>query len=182
MTTKRYLVVNAETQISHDAFETRAEAEKVAREMTEYHQRKYIVKERPPAPAPKDCLGRPIRSDITEPTRPLPRMLTDDQITAIAHEVRTRPLAEVGRHVMPLIQHIVVLDGRTCQNCRHWVAYNAGAGVASRGECLVYASPESPVDLQGDAPMAVLTPFDWSCKGWEQRASETSDAQSQSAS
>jgi hypothetical protein len=55
--------------------------------------------------AKRDCLGRPIRPD-PDPPAPTLRTLTDDQVNAIAEEVRTKPLAEVGRHVMPLIQHI----------------------------------------------------------------------------
>lgn len=108
-------------------------------------------------------------------------MLTDDEITAIANDVRTLPLAEVGRHVMPLIHHIQAVEDRQCSGCRHWVAYNAGAGIAARGECLVYAADGAAVRVtavgeQVDA-VALLTPFDWQCKGWERRQPDTCEAQ-----
>jgi len=37
-------------------------------------------------------------------------MLSQDAIDTIAKEARTRPLSEIGRHVMPLIRHIVALE------------------------------------------------------------------------
>lgn len=59
----------------------------------------------------RDCLGRPIRHEA-DPGPRCKRLLTDDEISTIAHEVRTRPLSEVGRHVMPLIAHISEVDRR----------------------------------------------------------------------
>ena len=168
---KKWLVVNEETGISHQGFDDRKEAERSAKEMTEYHERKYVVRES--IQATKDCLGRPIREDGT-PDPPRTRILSDDQITDIANDVRTKPLAEVGRHVMPLIQHIVASEERECRTCQHWIPYNHVE--ASRGECLVHQSPEATVKIQGEEPAALLTPFDWSCKGWRERAKQECDA------
>jgi hypothetical protein len=168
---KKYAVISKETEISHSHYASRREAEKVAKEMTDYHQREYVVREIPEAI--RDCLGRPLRAEADPPAPPR-RILDDERILAIANDVRTKPIAEVGRHVMPLIQHISALDERMCQNCRHWVAYNNVE--ASRGECLVHAAEGSAIRLSGDAT-ALLTPFDWSCKGWEERLPIASDAQ-----
>ena len=43
--TMRYAVRNKETQIDHVIFETQAEADAKAKEMTEYHHREYHVVE-----------------------------------------------------------------------------------------------------------------------------------------
>lgn len=125
-----------------------------------------------------DPLGRPgVRPSFTE-TRG-PRVLTEDQIDTIANDVRTKPLAEVGRHVMPLISHIVETEGRCCSGCRHWVAYNSADSLATRGECLLHAGDASPVAVQaiGDNAkgVAVLTPFDWQCKGWQERPRQSAN-------
>jgi hypothetical protein len=40
-----YLVINKETEISHCGFYDKLEADKKAEEMTEYHNKQYIVKE-----------------------------------------------------------------------------------------------------------------------------------------
>ena len=183
---KRFLVVSEETNISHDAFATREEAERRAKEMSERHQRRYIVRER--AAPTTDCLGRPIRNDMPDPPRR--QLLTDDEITTIANEVRTRPLAEVGRHVMPLIQHIVGTEAKTCQNCRFWVTYDRVNDEATVGECTYVRCPDSKARLRAagkgrekvdkliDAGRAALmTPFDWQCKAWAQQQ-QADDAQS----
>jgi hypothetical protein len=134
-----------------------------------------------PKPPARDPLGRPWRYDDDAP--PWRDLLTDDQVTAIAHDARTRAITEVGRHVWPLIRHIVALDGRECRNCRFWVAYNRGRDITHRGEC---TNPEAlrqvrAIDHEG-GPAGVVpsleTPFDWSCKGWEEQAQEACDAQS----
>jgi hypothetical protein len=71
---------------------------------------------------------------------------------------------------MPLIAHITELDGRLCQTCRHWLAYNQADEVAPRGECLLYAIDGAPVKLESAGEgSALLVPFDWSCKGWEEK-------------
>lgn len=57
----------------------------------------------------RDCLGRTI-PEIDDSDPPHNRRLSDAAITAIAVDVRTRPLTEVGRHVMPLIQHACELE------------------------------------------------------------------------
>jgi len=38
-----YMVINKETEISHCGFSNKQEADKKAKEMTEYHNKKYIV-------------------------------------------------------------------------------------------------------------------------------------------
>ena len=125
---------------------------------------------------PRDCLGRSIPPS-DEPAERRRALLSDDQITVIANEVRMKPIEEVGRHVMPLIHHIIAMEARACHTCQHWVAYNRGSPVASRGECLVYARQDTPININSEAPVALLTPFDWSCAGWEQRSPEaTTDA------
>jgi hypothetical protein len=40
-----YMVINKETGISHCGFYNQQEAEQKAKEMTEYHNKQYIVKE-----------------------------------------------------------------------------------------------------------------------------------------
>jgi hypothetical protein len=126
-----------------------------------------------------DPLGRSgVVPSFTEGNRR--RLLTDDEITAICNDVRTRPLSEVGRHVMPLVTHIGVLEDRACQSCRWWVAYNQSAKTAPHGECTNRRGVSVRIiadELEFNAVPAVLTPFDWSCKGWEERASEGDDAQ-----
>ncbi len=52
----------------------------------------------------RDCLGRVMR-EVEAAAPPRRRLLREEEIALIAHEVRTRPLTDVGRHVMPLIQH-----------------------------------------------------------------------------
>lgn len=46
MNAKKWMVIAKETGISHSYHATKAEAEKVAKEMTQYHQKAYIVTER----------------------------------------------------------------------------------------------------------------------------------------
>ena len=128
----------------------------------------------------RDCLGRPIRSGPDDPPRK--RLLSDDEITLIAQEVRTKPLAEVGRHVMPLIQHIVATEDKECRSCRFWVGYNLAQ--PHEGECLrprtsglsLRLLSEAGEDQTGEIQAALLTPFDWSCKGWEERRQDECEA------
>lgn len=129
----------------------------------------------------RDCLGRPIHDDGSEKEPPRPRFLTDDQITAIAQDVRTRPITEVGRHVMPLIQHIVELDARECHNCVCWVGYADTETRAHHGECtnLTVRDRIQTITSEGeqaDVHSAFITPFDWSCKDWTEQPPESSDA------
>ena len=45
-TTKRFAVINKETELSSSFHATRKAAEAVAKEMTEYHHKTYVVVER----------------------------------------------------------------------------------------------------------------------------------------
>lgn len=130
-----------------------------------------------------DPLGRRnVRPSFTEPRGS--QVLTEDQIDAIAADVRTKPLADVGRHVMPLIQHVVGLDMRTCQNCRWWVAYCPGESDRVDGECTRHAGDRAPMRLSvimqpdglAEAFPGLRTAFDFGCRAWEQKQ-EQHDAQ-----
>lgn len=78
------------------------------------------------------------------------------------------------------------VDQRDCGHCRHWVGHNHAE--AHRGECTNPEVRNSLVIIGGiggigetvDASAALVTAFDWSCKGWEQRQPQESDAQCQS--
>lgn len=105
-------------------------------------------------------------------------MLTDAQLSLIAHEARTRPPAEAARHLFPLISHVSELADRVCQTCLYWVAYNRPDHIAARGECRYHAADGSAVRLQTvDEGVAYLTPFDWSCRGWAARPLADNTAQ-----
>jgi hypothetical protein len=127
----------------------------------------------------RDPLGRPWPTNVTESRRK--QVLTDDEINVIAAEVRTKPLAEVGRHVMPLVQHIAGLDDRQCSGCRHWVPYNRAADLTTEGECrhtVVRASVRGMVEPADDnETYAVVTKFDWCCRGWGERPAVEIEAQ-----
>lgn len=109
---------------------------------------------------------------------PPSKILTDDEISTIADEVRTRPLSEVGRHVMPLIQHIVACEAKLCHRCRFWVSYNQPDRTASIGECTYHYSHDARMKiLFASEGIATTTPFDWSCSGWELRGASNDGAQ-----
>ena len=55
-----------------------------------------------------EVMGHDVQTDYAQARR----LLTDDEINVIANDVRTKPLAEVGRHVMPLIHHALLLQDR----------------------------------------------------------------------
>lgn len=95
------------------------------------------------------------------------RLLSESAMDAIANDVRTKPLAEVGRHVMPLLHHIVAMDDRECRRCQHWVPYDLVE--AHRGECLYHASANSKLRFRDLPNVVMFTPFDWGCKGWAER-------------
>lgn len=84
----------------------------------------------------RDCLGRPIRPGVSEPTKVRP-ILTDDQLCAIANDVRTRPPAEAARHLMPLIHHAAALAEENEQTASRladcWLLLDAIA----RSDCLL---------------------------------------------
>lgn len=136
----------------------------------------------------RDCLGRPINGG--EENLPRRQILTDDEITSIANDVRTLPLSEVGRHVMPLIQHIVGCELRSCQTCRFWVTYDRTNEEAANGECTYVRCSDSKAKLQPMAKdqkkvekiidsgqLVLITPFDWQCKAWSKRQVDTDNPQ-----
>lgn len=109
---------------------------------------------------------------------PEPRMLSDEEISTIANDVRTLPLAEVGRHVMPLIQHITASESRICHRCRFWVPYNQSGSTASVGECTYHYSHDAKMKIIfASEGIATTTPFDWSCSGWEPRGPDDDTTQ-----
>lgn len=111
------------------------------------------------------------------------RLLTNDEIITIANDVRTRPIAEVGRHVMPLIHHVGALEDRECRNCAYWVGHNHAE--PHEGECTVQIAGAPRVRLlteagerpEGGIHAALVTAFDWSCKGWTEQKTQTDEAQ-----
>lgn len=132
--------------------------------------------------ADRDPLGRPgVRPSFTERRRT--EVLTDDAISQIAHDVRTKPLTEVGRHVFPLIRHIAEMSDRECRTCRWWVPHNLAH--AHVGECLLPASEGAPVRLGvimepdglAEAHPALVTAFDWGCRSWQVRGADPHEAQ-----
>lgn len=132
----------------------------------------------------RDPLGRRgVRPSFTESKGD--GVLSEDQIDAIAHDVRTKPITEVGRHVMPLIQHIVGLDVRTCHGCRWWVAYDPTGSERVEGECTRWAGDGAPMRLGvimqpdglAEAFPSMRTAFDFGCRAWEVRQEPGQEAQ-----
>ena len=130
----------------------------------------------------RDPLGRPYRDDAPKDP-PRERLLSDDAINQIAHEYRTKPTSDIGRHVMPLLTHVAELQDRTCDTCRFWVRWNSAHG--ARGECTRVAEKLSGVELTAvsqegekiDAVIAFCTAFDFGCRGWERQVAGTDEAQ-----
>lgn len=135
--------------------------------------------------AHRDPLGRPYRDNPPEPNRR--RLLSDDEVDRIANDVRTLPLSEVGRHVMPLVTHLAVLADQTCDQCRWWVRHNRAEGC--RGECTRPAGGLSPFRLSvimepdglAEAHPSLVTAFDFGCRSWEEKARDSDTAQCQAA-
>lgn len=55
----------------------------------------------------------------------------------------------------------------SCQQCVHWVAYDQPIDTALRGECLCELVLKTVRPYTGSpSAFAVVTPFDWYCKGF----------------
>lgn len=126
--------------------------------------------------APKrDCLGRPFGYTIAD--RKEPRLLSDEELTAIAVSARTQQ-PEAVRHLFPLIQHIVLLDAQSCETCQYWVGLADSQGTTGQctrpsddwpGAKMLVLSAKGKRLPDEKAHPCLITPFDWGCRGWVKR-------------
>jgi hypothetical protein len=65
-----------------------------------------------------------------------PKKLTADAIEAIAIDVRTKPLSEIGRHVMPLISHVSAVEDERDAMLYALVGMNHMGGDDRGGYCI----------------------------------------------
>ena len=121
-------------------------------------------------------------SSISESVKSRRDLLTDEEIVAIAADARTKPLAEVGRHLFPLLHHITALEDRQCDRCRFWVECAQTETAAHRGECTHAANRKAiqSINRHGEkakVSSSLVTAFDWCCKGFEERVIDPNAAQ-----
>lgn len=69
-----------------------------------------------------------------------------------------------------------------CQYCYHWLHYNQAKDIASTGECLnPLVRDMVKIMSQDHVDFGCITPFDWSCLGFEQRVQEDDPNASQAS-
>lgn len=96
------------------------------------------------------------------------KRLTDEQLGAMAGDVRRNGAAAALRHFFPLMHHLTEVEGYACDSCALWVPY--GSWDAGRGECCRALQANSPIKARAASgvqdPLAIITAFDFRCSEW----------------